>query len=46
MNQEDAVAKLAELGGSQKIEEMTAAEVVQDIAYKVVDRVLAAFYGS
>jgi hypothetical protein len=46
MNQEVVVVKLAELAGGQKVDDLTAAEVVQDVAYKVTDRVLAVYYGS
>jgi hypothetical protein len=45
MNQEGIVAKLAELAGGQKVDDLTAAEVVEDVAYKVTDRVLAVYYG-
>jgi hypothetical protein len=45
MSQEDVLAKLADLGGGQKIDELTPADLIGDIAYKVLDRVLAAYYG-
>lgn len=46
MNHDEPVAKLAELAGGQKIDDLTPAEVIERIAYKIVDKVLAAYYSS
>ncbi len=45
MNQEDVVAKLAELAKNQKIEDVAPADLVRDVSFKIVDKVLAAYYG-
>jgi hypothetical protein len=45
MNQEDVVVKLAELAKHQKLEDVTPADLIKDVSFKVVDKVLAAYYG-
>jgi hypothetical protein len=45
MNQDEVVVKLAELAKTQKLEDVAPADFVKDVTFKIVDKVLAAYYG-
>jgi len=44
MSQEDALATLAALAKSEKLVDLSQADLIEKVAYRVVDQVLAAYY--
>ena len=46
MGQEDAVGELAALGKSEKLADLSQSDLIEKVAYRILDKVLATYYAA